>query len=173
MIFVLLLPAILAVLILWIVFVPVYIIMNTRKEFYSIHQAGTFRISLHPNQREFLKVRVLGFTIPRSTNQTVKKKALNEGKVIHKGKRRKRKSFAAWQFLFRGILESFECKRLNCTVDSGDVVLNAQLVPLMVAMNRGVVQMSVNFRGESDMDLIILCRTNKVIWTVIRFLTKK
>jgi hypothetical protein len=74
MIFLLLFAALLAVLILWIVFMPVYIIVNTRRGVYSIHQALTFRISLHPGQQEFLKAHAFGFAIPRDQDQTLKKK---------------------------------------------------------------------------------------------------
>jgi hypothetical protein len=162
--------ALLSAVILWLVFVPVYMVVNTRAGIYSVSQTGTFAVSLHPGQIPLLHVNIFGFRV----QQGGEKKTLEKAPVTRKRKRTsKKKSLDAWLFLIDGIMRGFKCKKIECTIDSGDVVLNAQLVPIMMLMSNSLVRMSVNFRNENEVNLVLLCRLNKILWTIIRFLTKK
>lgn len=158
-----------AALFLWIVFIPVYMRVNTDRGQYQIGQAGTVSISFHPWERPFITMRIFGFGINIG-------KAESKSAVVkeRKGKKRKmKKSPSAWRYLLRGVLRSMTLKKLICTVDLDDVVMSARLTPLIVFMNRGVVSVSTNFADRNFLCMEVECRLNKLLWTGFRFFTKK
>jgi hypothetical protein len=160
--------ALLIILILWIVFVPVYLKINTNLDRYYVGQYGTVSISFHPGADSPLRLSIFGLDV-KSTKGKATKKAL-----VEKRKRRPiRKSPEAWLYLFNGVFNGFKLKRLVCAMDFDDVVLNAQLIPVALFMSRGSVHVNVNFHQEYFLDLLVQVRPNKILWTFIRFLTKK
>lgn len=157
-------------LVLWIVFTPVYLSINTDLEQYEIRQAGTLRISFHPWHSPAIRLRVFGFTI----NMTKKEKRTRPEPA--KGRKEKwavKRSASAWLSLQRGIFKSFRLRKLVCTVDLDDVVATAKMVPVVMLLNRGVVSFSTNFMNRNFLCLEIQGRVYKILWTTIRFFTKK
>jgi hypothetical protein len=65
-------------------------------------------------------------------------------------------------FLFKGVLNSFRVKRFILNIDVDDVVLNAQLIPILLLVSRGPVSMNTNFNGRNYLDLEVEGRLNKV-----------
>ncbi|HEX8038253.1 MAG TPA: hypothetical protein VF490_03860 [Chryseosolibacter sp.] len=163
----LLLPV--AALVLWIVFIPVYMRVNTDRDQYQIRQAGTVSISFHPWQKPFMTMRVFGIRINIAKAER-KKEVAQERKVK---KRKTKRSTSAWLYLQRGVLRSMTLKKFICTVDLDDVVMSARLTPLIVFMNRGVVSVSTNFADRNFLCMEVECRLNKLLWTCFRFFTKK
>lgn len=161
--------AILSAFILWIVFVPVYLRINTDLKQYDVSQAGTMTISFHPWQTPFMKMRILGFRV----NTGEKKAASPQVSPKKDSEWGIKRSPSAWRYLARGILHSFRLRRLECNVDLDDVVLNAKAVPVLMLLNRGVVNVSTNFQDRCFMFLVMEGRFSKLLWTLIRFYTKK
>lgn len=159
----------LAALLLWILFIPIYVRVNTDRGQYEISQAGTVSIFFHPWQRPFVTMRIFGFRI-NLLKEDHKRQAVKERKPE---KRKTKRSLAAWLYLQRGIRRSITLKEFICRVDLDDVVMTAQLAPLLVLMNRGVVSVSTNFADINLLSMEIECRPNKLVWTLIRFFTKK
>lgn len=161
--------AILLTLILWIVFVPLYLRINTDLKQYEVSQAGTMTISFHPWQTPFMKMRILGFRVDTGK----KKQASPQVSPKKDGEWGIKRSPSAWRYLAHGILQSFRLRRLECNVDLDDVVLNAKAVPVLMLFNRGVVTVSTNFQDRCFLFLVMEARFSKLLWTLIRFYTKK
>jgi hypothetical protein len=149
----------------WLVFTPVVLIADSSNKRIEIRQLGTFRFSWTPGApAEFA---ILGF-----------RKMINTREAEHKQKepakkRRLRKSPESWLFLVRGCLKGVSLRKLVLNLDTGDVVLNAQLVPAMVLLSSRDVNLSTNFSGVVYLHMEIEARLNKLLWTGILFLTKK
>src|SRR5690606_14612110 len=114
---------------------------------------------------------IIGFNIPAKEKKPVKK--ARPKKKTETKSRGLKKSAHAWFFLIRKGLSSFRLRKLWLDVDTDDVVLNAQLVPVMMLLNRGPVWMQTNYNGRVSLQLVAEGRLNKLLWAFLRFLTKK
>ncbi|MFZ6014575.1 MAG: hypothetical protein ACOYXT_29820 [Bacteroidota bacterium] len=156
--------------VLWIVFVPVNLKVNTARDLYEVRQTGTVAISLHPEIIPFVRMRILGFSIDMKGVGKQKK----PGKKIDKKQRRKKvKSLGAWINLIKGVAKSFHCKRFICDIDFDDVVLNAQLFPIGYFASRGPVMLNINFERKNRLDIWIQARMHRMLWTFIKFYLTK
>jgi hypothetical protein len=156
--------------VLWIIFLPVNIRLDTRQGLYKITQPATVSVSFHPSESPVIRIRVLGWPI-----EIRPKEGTIEADERQRKQRRssRMKSFNAWRHLFSGIVRSFSCRRFICRVDFDDVVLNAQLLPIAYFSSRGPVVLDINFRKEYHLDVWIQVRVYRVLWSFIRFsLTK-
>lgn len=163
MILVLLLVA-LIVLVSWVIFMPVNIVINTTLGLYQLSQAGTVVVSFHPNKGQPVVARIFGVKIDLRKG----KPAAHE-KAVRKVRKKNSKPPEAWLLLFRGIMKSFCCKRFVCSLDLDDVVLNAQLFPVLHLLSHGPVRLSTNFRKECFLDAYIQARINRMLWPLLRF----
>ena len=157
-------------LILWVIFVPVYLSINTDVSHYEISQTGTLKLSFHPCQSPALRLRVFGFGI------NMKKKARPASarpSEKGKGKPAVRRSAAAWLYLQRGLFRSLRLRKLECAVDLDDVVLTARLVPFLMLVNRGAVSISTNYVDRNFLRVEAEGRINRMLWTIFRFYIKK
>lgn len=155
------------VLIIWIIFQPVYLIVDTKKNKYTFSQVGTFHLSYFPLQKPRFKVKFFGITIPNSDKSDKKPMKKRNRKPFIK------RSLSSWIFLLKGLLKSFRVKKLVGTADLDDVVLNSQLFAIYPIVNQGPIQLTTNFDNIYFLDLIIEARLNKMLYIFIIFLTKK
>ena len=156
-------------LLLWIIFTPVYVRVDTTMDLYEVSQAGTIRMSLHPGEDALFRMRVFGLQVPVKASGKSKKKPGER----EKKKSRFKRSASAWRYMVGGVLRSITLQRLACSVDLDNVVLNAQLVPVLMLVNRGPVSINTNLSGQYYLQLQVRARLNRLLWTFIRFLTKK
>ena len=156
-------------LILWIVFMPVHLKVNTDLSQYEVSQTGTLRIVFHPWQRPAVSMWIFGFRINTDRNEKMKDRIAR----YEKKKRTIKRSPSAWLYLLQGIYHSFRLKTFVCAVDLDDVVMNAKLVPVVLLLNRGMVSLSTNFTNRNFIYLNLQLKVNKLLWTTFRFYTKK
>ncbi|MBL6448408.1 hypothetical protein JMN32_18995 [Fulvivirga sp. 29W222] len=161
------------VLLLWIVFTPLYVRVDTTLGLYEIHQAGTINMSLHPGEDEWWQVRVFGVRVRVKASEKPKKAKTPKKQGKGKKKSRFKRSASAWRCLVSGVVRSITLQQFACSVDLDNVVLNAQLVPVLMLVNRGPVSIHTNFNDQYYLQLRVKARLNRLIWTFIRFLTKK
>lgn len=167
---ILLIPLVLLiVLILWIVFIPVYLNVNTDLNQYEVSQPGTVTIAFHPGQHPRMSIWIFGFKI----NTATRDKRTGPIAANEKKKGTIKRSPSAWLYLLRGIYNSFRLKSFVCAVDLDDVVMNAKLVPVVLLLNRGVVSLHTNFTNRNFLYLSTQVKVNKLLWTTFRFYTKK
>lgn len=159
------------VLILWVILVPVYVSVDTHCNRYEVNQKGIASIALHPGRMPLLKMRILGVAITRPLK--IKRKKQRPESPVSSKKRGLKRSLASWLYLMKGAFRSFRIIKLKATIDFDDVVCNAQLVPVMLLLSRGNVDVSTNFIRQNYLILLIEWRPYKLLWTWITFLTKK
>jgi hypothetical protein len=152
--------------VLWIVFIPVVIVVDSLKGQLEIMQRATFKLRL-------------GFTVPPELRIFGVKTTLvttggRKSRKTSGGKTRKiNRSVGSWLFLLRGCLRSLSLRKLIMDLDTGDVVLNAQMAPVMFFLSGNNVALSTNFNGRMYLYSEIELRLNKLLWTWVLFLTKK
>lgn len=157
--------------VLWILFVPVELNVDTKQALYEMRQLGTMKVSFRPGEEQFVSLSVLGIPI-RLPNK--EEKGVRNIDARPKTRSHVRKSISAWRYLFKGIIKSVRCRRVIIDVDLDDVVLGAQLFPLVNFFNGEKIQMHVNFQKRYYLNLWIQVHINQICWTLIRFfLTKK
>lgn len=157
-------------LIFWVVFVPVYLRINTDVSQYEVSQKGTLKFSFHPRESPALRLRVFGFGI---NMQRKAKKPSPPTSEKEKGKPAVKRSPSAWLDLQRGILRGLRLRKLECSVDLDDVVLTARLVPFLMLLNRGVVSISTNYVDRNFLRVEVEGRINRILWAICRFFIKK
>lgn len=167
---VLILFAAIVIVLLWVLFVPVCLVINTSQERYEIFQVGIFSISLKLREKPVFHLRILG--VPVSMKPRVKSARESLSPVKKKNPVVYRSPYS-WLYLMDGLIRSFRLKKLNCSADTDDVVLNAQLYPVAVLMSHDPVLITLNFKGQNYLNLEVELKVYRVCWTLIRFLTKK
>jgi len=160
---------ILLILIFAFLFTPIIFYIDTEQKRYEIFQAPVFRFFVTiENNTIKPKLKLAGITIPLKSG---KPKA--EKKKKPKTKSRFKKSTAAWRFLVGKILRSFKIRRAIVDLDTDDVVLNAQLVPVFLAISQGPFHLTSNFAGRVYFHLEMNNKPARILWIFIQFLTKK
>ena len=161
---------ILLVLIIGFLFTPITLHIDTNESRYEIFQLPVFQISiLFQNNFPTVKLRLIGINIPLKGKRNAPATQKKQGKT----KRHFHKSFAAWKFLVNRLIKSFEVKRAVFDLDTDDVVLNAQLVPVFQFLSKGPVQLNSNFTGRVYLHLEMYNKPVRILWIFIQFLTKK
>lgn len=161
-------------LLLWIIFTPVRVTVDTEARQYAIMQTGTLQMNLHPETGFKPEMKILGFNVPmEKKTKPVKKEKEQHQPATEKKKKKKKRSFASWMFLVRRGLKSIRLKKLILDIDTDDVVLNAQLFPVLLLSSRYPLNLSINFDGRLYMHLEMEARLNKFLWIFFLFLLKK
>jgi len=151
----------------WIIFVPVYLKIDTKNNIYLISQAGSFRLSFFPFQKPHMSVMVFGIELPNTIKNKKEPDRTSKRKTLIK------RSLPSWLFLIEGFINSFRIIKLKGTADLDDVVLHSQYYAIYPFINRGPVELTSNLNNVYFLDLIIKGRLYKMLYTFIIFLTKK
>jgi len=154
-------------LILWIIFVPFYLKIDTDHDLYTVSQFGTFLLIFTPVQEPHFSVKVFGISVSEQGKSVKKEPGKKKRKPFIK------RSIQSWIYLIRGLLKSFRIKKLVGTIDLDDMVLHSQIYAIYPIINQGAVQLTTNLNNIYSLDMIIEGRLNKMLYTFITFLTKK
>lgn len=156
--------ALILALLLWILFAPIIIYMNTERHVYFFHMVGFLKVQPLWNDgglRLGISLPVHRFEIDLLKKRKKKKKA--------KPKERE-KSKKGWKAVkptkdrILAVIKSFKIKQFKLSLDTGDYVTNALLVPAFYAANAKGIQATINFQGESH----ILLEISNTVWTIGR-----
>jgi hypothetical protein len=149
---------------------PVILYIDTDYGRYEIFQSPVFRFYVViTNGMLTPKLRLFGIDVQLKSRKSPEPK-LKEEKAKRK---RMRKSLHAWRFLIERTLRSFTVRSAIADVDTGDVVLNAQLVPVFLFASRGPVVLNINFTGRVYFHLEVSNRPGRILWIFLKFLIKK
>lgn len=150
----------------WILFVPIVIDVDTVRAVYSVYQTGTFRFWLEKDFQP--KLRLVGLPAPIRQQKEVKVE------VQHREKKKgKPVSIHRIRLLIKRVFQSIRIKRFQVDIDTDDVVVNAQLIPALLFLSRGPVQLTANFEGRVSANLLAEVRLYRLVWAMIEFFTKK
>lgn len=156
-------------LILWVALTPLHVTVNSDLGQYQISQAGTVKIAFHPWQEEPIRIWIFGFRI----NTVSREKKIRPPTGRQKKEAVIKRSLSSWLYLFQGIYNSFTLKKLVCTIDLDNPVVNARLIPFILLLNSGVLSLSTNFVNRNFLYLKIHVSVSRIVWTTFRFYTKQ
>lgn len=151
-------------------FSPIVVYIDTEKNRYVVTQFPVICFSIRVEQN-FLTphFKLLGLNIPI----TKKEKAQPPPKTKQTKSSKFKKSIHAWRFLAENMMRSFTLKKFVLDLDTDDVVLNAQLVPLFLFASGGLRTLTTNFNGRVYLHLHLQNHPARLLWIFIQFLTKK
>lgn len=87
-------------------------------------------------------------------------------------KQRTKRRPQEWIGLMRPMLRAFHIRRFNLDIDTGDVVTNAQLIPLFLLVSRPPLHVVTNFEGKVLVDIDISLHIYKAVLAFLRFKLK-
>lgn len=134
--------------------VPVIVEFNSESGTLSIGQRFTLSMVLMIEEGFSVMVKVFGLKLKTSGRKKPKKKARE------KRKKTKVRMPGSKRVLLKGIVKSVTIRKLHLDIDTDDVVLNAQLIPLAYfltnrASNR---RFNINFQGVVLVQFILEIR---------------
>ncbi len=154
-------------LLIWILFGPVILFLDTETNRYHLFLPGIFKAAVVPAEGLF-RIRVWIFFIPFAFNPFAigrrKNRIKDERPEGRKGLKRRSNNI---QVLMEAI-RSFRIRKLHLDLDTDDFILNAWLVPVFSVVNTGNIRLGVNFEGNVSMVLDLRTRLGSLLWIFIR-----
>ena len=152
---------------LWILFGPVIILINTDRNRYRVALPGIFGVSLIPSDEIFhLRFRVFFIPFTFHPFRTVRRRRKKKpGKAARKKSRGR---------IYGGIktagdaIRSFRIRKLRLDMDTDDFAWNSWLIPAFSMVNNENVQLKVNFEGNLSLQLDLRTRVGTLLWIFIR-----
>ncbi|WP_340202257.1 hypothetical protein [Ascidiimonas sp. W6] len=153
--------------ILYLLFVPVIISIDTVNQNYYLQVKGLAKVFITGDEKQLIKVKLkiffLNFNFYPLKKKTTKKKELE---ITEKSSKKKKYSVLNLKSALR-ILRSFEIKKCQLDIDTGDCIENAKLYPVFVFLNRTKGTFRINFEGKNS---LLLCVENRPLWLIRSFI---
>ncbi len=158
--------SVISVLILWALFAPVILFVNTDTSTYSLRIPGIFKLALISDEDLFhLRVRVL--FIPFRIDP-LKYAGRNSDRIKRINKP------GTGNLMYRltamnEIRKSFSLKFLYMDIDTGDCMYNSFLVPVLMAVRTEKWQLYVNYEERISLRLDLRNRLASLLWIGIKY----
>ena len=152
---------------LWILFGPVSLFLNTENNRYYLVLPGIFKVMVVPSP-DIFRLRVWILFIPFRLNPFQQKKEKRKKKTKEPDKRKKTFRFRGGPQIIIDAFRSMRIRKLQMDIDTDDFILNAWLVPVFSMVNSGNIQMKVNFQGHSSLLFDVRTRLGTLLWIVIK-----
>jgi hypothetical protein len=151
---------------LWILFAPVIIFMNTEKGRYSLALPGIFHARVVESPDLFV-IRGSVFFIPYCFNPF--KKRRKKTKEVKEKPRRRKRAIKPLQGLNMGrnMMHAIRIRKLYLDVDTDDFTLNAWLIPVFSAVNSENIRLQANFEGNASLLLDLRTSLGALIWAFL------
>jgi len=172
MIWVVAVLSILLVLLIWILFTPITICIDTLSSEYYINAKGICKVSLNTTKTPI----AIDINIPmkKFSFSPLEKKKKTQKKTQNKNKTRTRsKSIKGIAKFIAALIQSFELIKLRFNVDTQDYALNAQLVPIFQFLSGKNRSFSTNFNGNTTFQLTLRNRLIRMVKPVIQVVINK
>ncbi|OEK01017.1 hypothetical protein BFP97_05610 [Roseivirga sp. 4D4] len=155
------------IVVIWVLVKPIVIICDSHSNTYQVFQKGTFSFSVLTGELITTELRILGRRVRTDSNEKKKRKKSKK----KDGKRKVRHPIK----LFKRCMRAFKVKKLLIDVDTGDVVLNAKLVPIGYFLTNAERHRSVhfNFEGITTLKLEAHIRLHVILIALIQQLFKR
>lgn len=143
---------------LFLLFTPVYLVIDSEKGLYKIGVRGIANARIQFTDLLFeLHLRVLFFQkrIDPLNYSKTKKKETGQKKTKKPSSNKKSSGRPNLEAILT-IFKSFKLQQFNANIDTGDYPLNAQLIPLSVALNQfNNVDFNINFENINVLKIYI------------------
>jgi len=149
----------------WMLFIPVVVEVDTDHHRYQIRQRGTFRFWITPDFK--LNLRIFGFKVSLNTDNK------NHKPPAVKPTRKQSFTLRHNTYFIKRIFRSITLRWLRLDVDTDDVVFNAQLIPVCLFLSRGPVHLTTNFDGRVYASLRAEVKVYRIGWAFLLFSLKQ
>lgn len=164
--------------IIWILYAPIILHIETDKDLYFIEARPIVRVSFYqPEKGVGVWVRIIPFNWEFQPLSKSKEKQHKE-KRQKAEKKQKRKWKPKWSKLrnaiFKAIKEfgfSFQILTFRLNLDTDDYVLNAKLYPVFIMLDsysNSRHSWHINFEGQNSIVLIVQNRLSRFVWIGIK-----
>ena len=157
---------------LWILFAPLIIRVDSDNQRYSLTLPGIIRASVVPDE-ELFHIRLWVLFIPIKIDPVGKSMQKADGESKSKKKKPRgylSKRMRARLMAMKEVWHSFRLKKLSLNLDTDDFILNSQLVPVFTTMNSRDVNLMVNYEGDISLFMILKNRMISLLWIGIKYL---
>ncbi len=153
--------------ILYLMFIPVILEVDTIEQDYYL-QIGTLakiKLESHPNKIVQIRLRTIYRNfyfyplIPKSTKKISAPKRKNKNKKRSKMKIR----------TILKLIRSFKVKKLKVAIDTGDCIANSKWYPFFYFMNEYAGQWTINYEGANSLQLRLVNRPVYLIKSFINY----
>ena len=163
MITLIIISSLLLLLVFGILFVPIRIVVNTNNKEYFISLPGYLRADLFFDKAKSFRIRLRMFFFT-----FIIEPAKRQKKTKDPEKKQRSRKIKNPLLLMKNILKSLRIKYCNANIDTGDFPLNAQLIPIAQTIQRENINLSINFKNENDLNLMIQTRGIKLIIVYVK-----
>jgi hypothetical protein len=158
-------------LIVWILVVPIRLDADSDLGRCRISQPGTLTFTASVDEKIHFDASIFGISLPVNRRTATPNRAKKQ-RVISK-KEERSKSTYAYFFLVRKLIHSFQVNVFSMDIDTDDVIVNAQLIPVFLWLNKDHVNLTTNNVGRVYFHLNLQCRVITIVGTFIQFMFKK
>lgn len=141
-------------LVIYLLYVPVILYVNTLSKEYFVRVKGLAKVSLEGDDEEFIRIKLTAlFTKFYFYPLRKDKKAKEKKKKTVETKPRKLDRQKGMWYLQKGItlLKTFEVKQFSLQIDTGDYVQNAKLIPVFSLLDYYLGDFKINFQDKNSL----------------------
>ncbi|MBX2876073.1 MAG: hypothetical protein KTR30_28385 [Saprospiraceae bacterium] len=152
--------------IVWILFSPIVLRIDTRKDLYWLRWRGIALFQLKWLDDDLvLHLRVWFWKKDFHLLDSLLEPRTSSAKK--KASKRKPKRKRNWKRLGTRLLQSFTVKQFDLKLDTDDYVLNSYLYPIFSLLNSKPWQLGINYQGQSSLQLQIENRLIRLLKAVL------
>lgn len=159
--------------IVYLLFVPIKLVLNSEETNFYVHVPGIIKVMLVQTPETILSVRIkVLFFKPRtlsgnSKNTTARTKnfALANGSTSS--------LFKELPVMFNLVKKAVKVKNLEANMDTGDFPLNAQLIPVAQSINNQHIHVNINFKNTNNINALIITRVSNILILFLKLKTHK
>ncbi len=148
-------------LLLFLVFTPVTLKIDTYSQQYYLQIWGIAKCSFVWENGPIIRLRVPFYTF-RINPLALRTKKKKKPKRKRKAETKKKRSFMSFKKVLK-LIRSFEMKEFRLELDTGNVIGNAYLFPVFFFLNRQKAQLRINYEGSNGLVIWIENRGVRMI----------
>lgn len=153
-------------LLLYILWVPIVVCVDTVKNQYYVSVKGLAMASIVAHKEELVQIK-LKIIFFKFYFFPIRKLTAPKKKKARKKQSRKRKSTRMSSSTLLRILKSFRVKKFFINLDTGDCITNAKLYPAFAFLDYTLGGFNINFDGKNEMVLYLNNRPFYILRSII------
>ncbi|MCE2612172.1 hypothetical protein LVD13_04245 [Flavobacteriaceae bacterium D16] len=161
--------ALLALLIFYLLFVPLILVVDTDQRMFYFQMKGLAKASIETDQSELVRIRLDALfthfyfyplrSIIKRDKKTKEKKAI----VKKRNRRKGPDDWLRYGKIGKKILHTFQVRKFMVSIDTGDCIQNAQLYPVAAFVDRYLFDFQVNYQDRNYVGLHLVNRPVHII----------
>ncbi|MCP5496949.1 MAG: hypothetical protein H7A23_20540 [Leptospiraceae bacterium] len=150
----------------WVLFTPIIVYINSANQTYFIKLKGVFKLQIvWIEDKPDIRLTVFFITCPipkKSKNKDKQKK--KEKRKEKKGKKLSPKTITKIKRFIIESIKSFSVIKIKILIDTDDYALNSKLYPLAHSLNTENIQIGINYNGTNEFCIVV---KNRIITFII------